>query len=688
MKTIKRAMAVLSAAFCVLAQAGTFYVAENGDDGADGSSEAPFATIAAGVSAAAASSAPRKVIVRTGTYKISEVISIPNAAMLIESETGNPVDVVIDGQGVTPVLKWTNWNSEIIVSGITVANGFLGYGNGNKYESAGIAMMGGTVTNCIVRDCVISAGAASAGGAGIKTGSELRCHIYDTTVGRCIVSNFNAAASNSGAVSGGGVWLDKDSDMKGCTVEDCKVQWCCAITSENAGGYQVSAGGGGIYAQQGGLIAETIVRNCIATNAHTTGWAGGGGGIYAASGTIVSNCLVQGCSASLSGGGIFANASDVVCCTVTNNSVRPVFNSQVYSDGGGVALYGTGSTLSRSRVAFNTVTRFSGMSKEQQGGGGVSIVGTNAKVVDCIVEKNTAYKGGGFYIGPGNSGGAAADGLVSNCVIRANTAVDNLGAAGAEPTGAAFQMYKAGGVSVVDSLITDNASVYSSCCYMPNCSVNAGGALFRNCFIAGGKATATSAGGSVFTHSTGNAYDYPLVIDHCTIVSNTVRDRVLYPYNSVSNVYVHGSVFYGNRSSANQTVYIAKVNSGTAVSSTTNCWWNFTDTSNSGFSTDSRYGNFNTLTASSFVDAAAGDYRLVKSSGAIDKGGPAEGWMGNGQKRGPLDMGDGTMTVVPDEDGGYGISNVRNNAVPRLSNLPEPGCFELWSPLGFMMMFR
>jgi hypothetical protein len=62
--------------------------------------------------------------------------------------------------------------------------------------------------------------------------------------------------------------------------------------------------------------------------------------------------------------------------------------------------------------------------------------------------------------------------------------------------------------------------------------------------------------------------------------------------------------------------------------------------------------------------------------------------MGNGQKRGPLDMGDGTMTVVPDEDGGYGISIVRNNAVPRLSNLPEPGCFELWSPLGFRMMVR
>ena len=37
---------------------------------------------------------------------------------------------------------------------------------------------------------------------------------------------------------------------------------------------------------------------------------------------------------------------------------------------------------------------------------------------------------------------------------------------------------------------------------------------------------------------------------------------------------------------------------------------------------------------------------------------------------------------------GYGIGIVRNNAVPRLSNLPEPGCFELWFRPGMLLFFR
>jgi hypothetical protein len=51
-------------------------------------------------------------------------------------------------------------------------------------------------------------------------------------------------------------------------------------------------------------------------------------------------------------------------------------------------------------------------------------------------------------------------------------------------------------------------------------------------------------------------------------------------------------------------------------------------------------------------------------------------------------MGDGTMTVVPDAGGGYGVSIVRNNASPRLRGTPDPGCFELWYDLGFIMMVR
>ena len=75
----------------------------------------------------------------------------------------------------------------------------------------------------------------------------------------------------------------------------------------------------------------------------------------------------------------------------------------------------------------------------------------------------------------------------------------------------------------------------------------------------------------------------------------------------------------------------------------------------------------------------------MRASGAIDKGGPSQGWM-EGRRR--TDMGDGTMTVAPDADGGYGVSIVRNNASPRLRGTPDPGCFELWYGLGMIMIFR
>jgi hypothetical protein len=51
-----------------------------------------------------------------------------------------------------------------------------------------------------------------------------------------------------------------------------------------------------------------------------------------------------------------------------------------------------------------------------------------------------------------------------------------------------------------------------------------------------------------------------------------------------------------------------------------------------------------------------------------------------------MDMGDGTMTVVP--DGGYGVNVVRNKAVCRLKHNPEPGCFEVWFPRGTSIFFQ
>ena len=73
---IRNAIVAVFAIAVPVAWADTYYVATNGDDNAAGGETTPFATIAKGVTMATASSAPRKVIVRTGTYKIDSVITI------------------------------------------------------------------------------------------------------------------------------------------------------------------------------------------------------------------------------------------------------------------------------------------------------------------------------------------------------------------------------------------------------------------------------------------------------------------------------------------------------------------------------------------------------------------------------------------------------------------------------------
>lgn len=675
MTTMKTALMAALAAAAFVAHAGTFYVATDGNDGASGDSEHPFATIAAGVMAAGGSTAPRKVIVRTGEYKITEVISIPNAEMTIESETKKPEDVVIDGQGVTPVLKWANWNGGITVSGITVANGFLGHGNKDIWESAGISMKGGTVTNCIVRDCVISAGAAAAEGAGIKAASEVACRIYDTIVRGCVVSNYNAG-TGSVLVRGGGILLFRNCIAKGCVVEDCKVQYCCSIERENAGGYSGSAGGGGIYALDGALIYDTVVRNCIATNAYTTGWAGGGGGIYAASGTVVSNCLVYGCFASSEGGGIIANGSTVTHCTISNNTVSPIAITN-YRLGGGVNLQGTGAKLQNSIVRDNRVLQgLSTSTLTRFGGGGVAIASNGGNVVaDCLVENNSAYGGGGFCIARGEGG--AVGGVISNCLVRGNSA------SATTTGGGAFLSYCADGALVTDCVITGNTASFPVFYGSSGNANYPGGMTFRNCFMTGNSTEARTADTTgLFGGNFAHTYQRPLVIDHCTVAGNTVYQKVIrINSNAVSNFHCRANVFFDNRQSSGAT-YPAIA--AASLESSTNAWYNFTDST--GFSTDPQYGNSAALTATDFADAANGDYRLVMASSARDKGGPVKDWMGSGLKNGPRDMGDGTMTVVP--DGGYGINIVRNNALPRLKNLPEPGCFELWFPKGIGISFK
>lgn len=672
------AMAVCIAAAAHTAMGDTYYVATGGNNDADGSSDTPFATIARGVSAAAASSAPRKVVVRTGEYKIDSVIEI-STAMTIESETGNRDDVVIDGQGKTPLVKWTGVYRATL-SGLTLANGYCTDGIG---QTAGVYMRDGIITNCVVRDCLLAAsGDFDAYGAGVRVSSSTggASYIFDTVVSGNVASNAIPGNLNKYA-KGGGIHLTGSAGamsgaVRGCTVEN-NIAWLSRGTNSQNHPAAHLCRGGGICAETSGFeITDCIIRGNCATNATPNGKAGCGGGIYAgAAGTVVSNCLIYGNMASALGGGAYASSSVITHCTITNNVLNAVKNDAADVRGAGVFLDGTSAKCLNSIVEDNTLRGKSGTSHNSalSGGGGVGIVGTGALVANCSVSRNTAQAGGAFLVYSGSGA------VISNCLVSANS-----GSAG----GGAMVYNKPEGVLVTDCVLTGNtgAGDGGAVCWGKSSGADCNGLAFRNCFVRGNYLTD---GEGVFLHKSGTTYSQPLTIEHCTLAANTANCFVVSAdaKAAVSNVFCRGNVIFDTRCRVSPydpvTSVFGPTDADDVYSATTNACYNFTESAVTGFSTEPQYGNSWSITSESFVDAAGGDYRLVRGSGAIDKGGTVQPWM-EGRRR--MDMGDGTMTVV--QEGGYGIGIVRNNAVPRLSNLPEPGCFELWFRPGMLLFFR
>ena len=685
MQSMKKVFALaVSALATLVAQTtvgDTFYVATDGNDGASGDSDHPFATIAAGVSAATASSVPRKVVVRTGEYKIDAAIEISNA-LTIESETGNRADVVIDGQGKTPLVKWTASSGirGAVLSGLTLANGYSTEGG---FASAGVYMYGGTITNCVVRGCLLNGeGTKDAYGAGIYVrsgGTYYFSHVVDTVISGNVVSNAIPAGANKHS-RGGGIYLSASSGESGCVVRGCTVEnnvaWLSRGTNDQNNPQGHLCLGGGICAEAAGSeISDCIIRGNCATNATPNGIAGCGGGVYASAGATVSNCLVYANMASAQGGGVCADAAIVTHCTITNNVINAVKSAGSNIRGAGVLLSGTNPQCRNSVVAGNRLQGASTIYGNAAigGGGGIGITGASALVANCAVTNNSAHVGGAFVVY------GAAGAVISNCLVCANS-----GSSG----GGAMYYWRPQGVLMTDCIIVDNAAAGDggAVCFGKSASANCGGLSFRNCFISRNYLTA---GDGLFTSYVNAAYSQPLTIEYCTIAANTSNWFVVSTdaKTSVSNVFCRGNVIFETRRRVSPYALVTAVFGPTGAedvsSATTNAWYNFTESGLAGFSTDSQYGNFKTITSASFADAKSGDYRLVRASGAIDKGGPSQGWMAG---RSRMDMGDGTMTVVP--DGGYGIDIVRNNASPRLRRNPDPGCFELWYELGMMMMVK
>ena len=409
-----------------------------------------------------------------------------------------------------------------------VANGAVLVGfileKGSAYANdqgggGGVCVNGGTVSNCVVRncyarygggvhcssatakviDCVISNNVCSGSGGGIYQGTVDHCHIMNNSsitgggVSYCTIRNSVVCGNQTGTTTsayGGGA--------HSCTA--FKTVFCCNTAPIREGGgvnggvlvdCVVSNNVAGFY---GGGCCKTVATNCLIIGNSTLGktFPAGGGG--AAGGTYY-NCTNVANKAKAYGGGFFGYRAGVttraIKCTIRDNEDLSAYG------GGGASGYNTDDMFLVDCLVSNNITAGSG--------GGVS----KCYVTGGTICENTAKK----------SGGGAYSAIVTNCLIAANRTLDSGGGAS--------------GCTLVGCCVTNNIAnkigggardcTAHNCRFVSNVQTNtargsgAGGAFdghYYNCLFLGNKASASTGVGGI------GANDVVSDFVNCTITGN------------------------------------------------------------------------------------------------------------------------------------------------------------------------
>ena len=160
--TIKRAGNIVGKRACLLAvgiaavainvHATTYYLSPDGDDGNNGTSEtAAFKTINKAVSKLHDHSSRDELIIAPGRYVVTGVLSMAgqntsdsSAVDVIRGATGNPADVVLDGDGQHNIM---NLARGVLVHGITFSNGVASAAHtGRTASTTGSSTAGSSAT--------------------------------------------------------------------------------------------------------------------------------------------------------------------------------------------------------------------------------------------------------------------------------------------------------------------------------------------------------------------------------------------------------------------------------------------------------------------------------------------------------------------------------------------------------------
>lgn len=349
---------LLSLAICLPAYADIIYV-KPGGPGPDGKSWATaFATIQAGVNAAA-SEDEKTVWVQKGTY--TENITVPQKVKVYGGFKGDesPLDAnvyanrdfVTNESIVQPSINTNSIFSALMgvrIDGFTIQSGKADTGGAIKSTGTGL-----TVAYCIIKNNESRLGAGIYASAG------------SLFVTKCTFDNNKVAstAANPSIAQGAGIWADSAS----LTVNDSKFTAQTATVKNNTGS---TAQGGAIWARNGSpiYIERCSFTSCSAGGQTVVTWFAWGGAVYASgASTYVKSCLFNKCSAlgkgdpkqSYGGAVAFQNPGtiNVINNTFVANAVMPQAGSISDIDrayGLGAALYINGS--SNANIINNIIT--------------------------------------------------------------------------------------------------------------------------------------------------------------------------------------------------------------------------------------------------------------------------------------------------------------------------------------------
>lgn len=694
---------LLTLSFVMSAAGKTWYVSPDGTDGAAGDSwQSPVRRIQAAVAAA---SAGDTVVLSNGVYALTEPVLIDKKLAIRGFDDGNerPSErVVVDGQNQTSCFAFLV-NAENAITGLTIRNGRgAAYVQGDStVYPGGLYLKGGLVQDVRILDCKTvltteesvhcrGGGLCSRGGF-VRNVSVYNCGIEVTT-----------SAASVGSCYGGGAYVQ--GLAKGCVISNCSV---VVRAPQYTGDSTVAVVGGGLMLETGSVSESCAVLDCAAILESEKGTSGVGGGValFGGYGTpALSNSLVSGCTASRNGGGVAVRGFGTVsACTISNNLVAARVVKDDKIGGGGIDLDdycapGNSKVVRNCLIADNVVSNV--VSKPDAwclaGGGGIRVSEGRSdapvRIIDCLVRDNAAWAyGGGIFF---RNGGRGADALVvSNCWFSGNRAALRGGFAYVTcPAGALVADCRIDGSSAGKCLgVTAVRDGHVLVRHADGGNADNDFTL-RNCFLTGNNPNGES--GELIWLFKGTPGNSPLVLDHCTLAGNiaspggrifTIVDGQGY---SLANLSVRGCVIARNSG-------YGLLNCSTAETSKyptlfTASYFDRTE----GLVTDGSLAQGNLWPANTpdpkFRNADAGDFRLDEGSPLLEVGGEPVAWMGEWKRRSASrDMGDGSFSVSWPEGAVWGVSLVRHESCPRLSELcPDMGCFERWKAPGGLFLVR